>query len=205
MSKRNLSELEIEEAFIIFGSQLDYASVRIVEQSPLARLPARLSMLLSPNAPRRPAPAMALGNLLLFPVRLKTSAEQLASGSYRDMAWLIHELTHAWQYQQFGWRYLPKALAAHRRHGRRAYSYGGEEGVRRALASGRSLASFNPEQQGELARDYYLRVRQGAEPGEWEALLGWLRTPGLKRQPPSRSASASKKNALGSSRTSGRE
>lgn len=67
------------------------------------------------------------------------------------MNWLIHELTHAWQYQHIGIRYLFKAILGHIRLGPKVYEYGGEKGLREAVADGVEFTSFNPEQQGDIA------------------------------------------------------
>ena len=90
---------------------------------------------------------------------------------------LIHELTHVWQYQRFGWIYLARTLSVQLRSGREGYRY--------TLESGRRLADYNLEQQGDIARDYYCALKLGRnctrtasrDPAAWEALVAEFRAP----------------------------
>lgn len=63
----------------------------------------------------------------------------------------IHELIHIWQYQNLGSIYIPRALRAQRTN--EGYNYNGNEGL--AFAEGQSILTFNYEQQGDIARDYF--------------------------------------------------
>lgn len=65
-------------------------------------------------------------------------------------AWLVHELTHIWQYQRG--RTVPE-LALDALGG--DYDYGGEQGLRDAAAQGKRFGDFNYEEQGDILRDYY--------------------------------------------------
>ena len=69
--------------------------------------------------------AVTLGSTSYFPVTLNTAPDAVAGGNLRDMGWLVHELTHQWQYQRMGLRYLTAALGVQIRLGRRAYEMGG--------------------------------------------------------------------------------
>lgn len=78
---------------------------------------------------------------------------------------LIHELTHVWQYESMGARYMPKAIHAQATMGDAAYQYGGLTGLEAARAAGKPLTSFTMEQQGDILGDYYvLRFQNGAAP-----------------------------------------
>jgi hypothetical protein len=66
---------------------------------------------------------------------------------------LIHELTHIWQYEEGGLVYIPEAIGAQRSAG---YDYFGIAGLRAALNQGLDFSDFNREQQGDIARDYYI-------------------------------------------------
>jgi len=66
-------------------------------------------------------------------------------------ALFIHELIHIWQYQNLGSVYIPRALRAQRT--KEGYDYNGNRGL--ACAEGRSILTFNYEQQGDIARDYF--------------------------------------------------
>jgi hypothetical protein len=173
MKGRQLSPTEIREARQVFGNVLDYSRVRVLEG---ARWTDLMRRRVAPESDRSPAPhnAMTLGWRCCFPVRLRTTVADLAVGDLGDMGWLVHELAHAWQFQQTGWGYAWKAVRALVRFGEAAYHYGGAEGLQ---ASAHGLASFNVEQQAEIARDYYLRRRRGAECAAWEHAAEGFRTP----------------------------
>ncbi len=91
------------------------------------------------------------------------------------MAWLIHELAHVWQHNRGGYRYAWVAVREQIRLGAAAYAYGGEDGLRAAIARHASLSDFNPEQQADVARDYYLRRKVNASTAAWEPFIAELR------------------------------
>jgi hypothetical protein len=66
---------------------------------------------------------------------------------------LIHELVHIWQYQNIGLTYIPRALRA--QHSKEGYNYGGLERLKRYQKEGKTIFSFNLEQQAEIISDYY--------------------------------------------------
>jgi hypothetical protein len=177
MPRRCLSRDEIAEAQLVFGSGLDYTRAYVVEEAAwpdwIDALGARLQKRMRHKDEHN---AITLGNTSYFPVRLTTGPESVSGGHLRDMSWLIHELTHQWQYQRLGWRYLARALRVQLQEGRRAYDYRGEhptveEALQAALTAGRRLANFNLEQQGDLARDYYVRLKQRKEFSAWEPFI----------------------------------
>jgi hypothetical protein len=117
-----------------------------------------------------PAPshnAITLGNHLYFPVALATDATIDAEAALGDMAWLIHELTHCWQFQKSGVGNFFRALALQIRQGTQAYAYGWESGLEQALNRGDVISDFNPEQQGEITRHYYYRLKRGLDISAW--------------------------------------
>lgn len=174
---RSLSVVEIGEASVVFGGALNYASVEISEDASwpdaLEQWAARLK--------GAPAPAwhnaVTLGHHSYFPVPLRTAPADLQSGYFTDMAWLIHELTHVWQYEHIGMGYLFKAIDVQVRLGRAAYDYGGAAGLHFARVASPSLGHFNMEQQGDIARDYYLRTCEGLDTSDWEPFVAQLRIP----------------------------
>ncbi len=177
MSSRPLTPAEAAEAQAVFAAGLDYSRVRVIEEAAwpnwLASLGARLG--------GRPAPqtdnAVTLDGRMFFPRRLQTAVSDLASGNYGDMAWLMHELTHVWQSQREGPGYLLRALRAQIALGPRVYDYGGEAGLAAAIQAGKTLADFNVEQQADIARDYYRRLRLGQSVGAWQPFVEVLRQP----------------------------
>jgi hypothetical protein len=72
---------------------------------------------------------------------------------------LIHELTHVWQFQQIGIRYLFQAILGHMRFGSAVYDFGGEKGLADAVREGKGFAAFNPEQQGAIIRKFYVALK----------------------------------------------
>ena len=78
---------------------------------------------------------------------------------------MMHELTHVWQYQTTGWTYAPRALAAQIFEG---YSYTPDgktpdEALNDARAAGKTLYSFNKEQQGDIISDYFGRLQKSGD------------------------------------------
>ncbi|MGB2896126.1 MAG: hypothetical protein WBB65_08180 [Anaerolineales bacterium] len=170
MHRRSLSSHESLEAQSVFGASIAYDRVAIIEEIAWPNWVGRIGSWFS----RTEAPennAVTLGNRLYFPKRLSTDNPDDPAGSLADMAWLIHELTHVWQYQHFGIAYLPQGIWAHLRYGPETYNYGFEQGLTRAFAGGDQLENFNREQQGEIARDYYYRLKQGKDVSAWEPFI----------------------------------
>jgi type VI secretion system secreted protein VgrG len=175
MPRRRLRSGEIREAQEIFASDLPYALVWVHEH---ARWPIWLAVLGSALR-RRPPPAggnaVTLGRSVYFPRPLRTEAADFEARLFDDMAWLIHELTHVWQYGHRGYRYALDAVRGQLQLGSAVYDYGGAKGLAHAAARHASLSDFNPEQQGDMVRDYYLRRKVGATTVAWEPFMEELR------------------------------
>jgi hypothetical protein len=181
MARRPLSALEIAQARTVFGDGLDYTQAFVHENASWpdaidaigARLQNRMRYKDEHNA-------ITLGRTSYFPVTLKTDAAALAANNLSDFSWLIHELTHQWQYRRLGWSYLFSALSSQLRLGRKAYDYregadSPQAALQAARTAGRTLSHFNMEQQGDLARDYYLRSRWGESCEAWEPFIQEMR------------------------------
>lgn len=181
MSSRPLSPSEIAEAQLVFGASLDYTHAFVFEDASWPDWVDKVGASLQKTI-RNPDDhnAITIGQTSFFPVTLDTRAETIAAGRLRDMAWLIHELTHQWQFRNRGWSYLVSSLSVQLRLGRKAYDYQGtyptlDAALVAAHAEGRRLAQFNLEQQGDLARDYYYRCKQGLNAEAWEPFIHELR------------------------------
>ena len=167
-TRRRLTANEIAEARLVFGPGLNYYRASVIENTEFPNHVARLGGAPRPNA-------VTLGNTCYFPETLRTAPEVIGNGDLRSMAWLIHELTHIWQFQRFGWIYLARTLSVQLRSGRDGYRY--------TLEDGRRLADYNLEQQGDIARDYYCALKTGwnctrtahRNPAEWELLVAEFR------------------------------
>ncbi len=166
---RSLRPLEAGEAAIVFGEAIAFGVVRIQEDARWPDLLAQATARLRGDPPP-PHNAVTLGNRIHFPMPLRTAGAE-AAGFLEDMGWLIHELTHVWQYQHQGLSYLLRAVWAQITLGASAYGYGWEAGLQTAAADGKTLADFNPEQQGEIARHYYYRTRQGLDTAAWQPFV----------------------------------
>ena len=177
MPRRPLAPHEVAEARLVFGESLDYARAYVFEGATWTDFVDKIGAALQK---RRRAPddhnAITLGDTSYFPIPIRTGPEVLAQGDLNHMTWLIHELTHQWQYQHLGWRYLKEALHIQLKEGRRAYDYKREfgshaEALKEAAKAGRKFVQFNPEQQGDIARDYYLRFKQNSDCAPWEPFV----------------------------------
>jgi hypothetical protein len=177
MPRRPLTEHEIAEARLVFGDGLDYARARVFEGATWTDLVDHLGAAIQK---RKRGPndhnAITLGNTSYFPIVIRTSPEMLAKGDLGHMTWLIHELTHQWQYQTMGWRYLSRALHVQITEGRLSYDYKREhptreDALKAAKQLGRKLVSFNLEQQGDIARDYYFSLKQKLDCTPWEPFI----------------------------------
>jgi hypothetical protein len=176
MPRRRLRPSEIREAQEVFGLDLPYGQIWIHEHARWPNWVAAVGAALA----RKPAPAggnsVTLGRSVYFPHPLRTEAADLEAHIYGDMAWLIHELAHVWQHGHGGYRYAWVAVREQVKKGPKVYAYGGEDVLRAAAARHASLSDFNPEQQGDIARDYYLRRKLGSATAAWEPFIAELRS-----------------------------
>jgi hypothetical protein len=170
---RRLFAWEIEEFRPVFANSLRYEEVRIHELTPF---PDRMDHL-GRRIKRMPKPgpnshnAITLGNHCYFPVKLPPNRLQIGHPQSYMLDWLVHELTHAWQYQHEGWQYLWNAIRAQLRDKEKAYDYGGEAGLIEARAQGKSFYDFNPEQQGNITQEYYRRLRNSRDRSVFEPFI----------------------------------
>jgi len=170
-SVRSLYAWEIQEAQIVFGFQLLYEKVRIHECVKWPNTINRVGLFLKRMPYVEVNNAITLGNHLHFPIRLQEERVTCEHKDFYKIAWLIHELTHAWQFQQMGWKYLIMALNTQIRAGAKAYDFGGEAGLITNHQTGRRLSDFNLEQQGDIARSYYEQVCRGNDTSAWQPYI----------------------------------
>jgi len=145
-ANRSMTEWEIRQARRVFGDALDYSKITIKDGSISAKVGSVGGY------------ARTVGNTIHFP-----------AGGSRNMEFMVHELTHAWQYQTTGWSYAPKAIWAQMTEGY-AYTDGGkspEQSLLDARAAGKTLLSYNKEQQGDILSDYFRRLQQGKDVAAW--------------------------------------
>lgn len=88
-----------------------------------------------------------------LPDHVTFPAGTLSSPPGGFMALLIHELGHCWQYQQGAG--VPGLIMSELGG---AHDYGGEQGLRDAVANGQPFATFGYEEQAEILADYYRHI-----------------------------------------------
>lgn len=137
-TERLLTNYEKNEARLVFGSSLDFHQVTLAEDP-----------VLSVGGYARTLP-----RTIYFPPG--------SFGSSNFMPWLIHELTHSWQYQHGVsiFTTIYHALKAD-------YDYGGEAGLITAQGEGRHFRDFTTEEQGDILKDYYVRLKNGQDTSAW--------------------------------------
>jgi hypothetical protein len=128
--RRSLESREAEIAHQVFGDALDISRLKLAEGGLLGSFGV----------------ARTLPTLVTFPKGVLTTPQHQA----RYDRWLVHELTHAYQYQH-GHSILsliPTAFAGF--FAKNLYDYGGPEGLRT-----KPFTAFNTEQQANIIADYY--------------------------------------------------
>lgn len=158
---RGLTEQEKAAARAIFGNSLNLDGIQLNDDSFLGRL--------------KPDNAVSTPGAINFPPGTLSN-----TGNPSYLPWLMHELTHQWQYQH-GYQIdelAGAALAAH-------YDYGGDAGLQDATAHHRGFASFNFEQQGDIIRKYYERRAAGGNTSAFDPFIAEIQAdkPDLKAPP----------------------
>lgn len=127
---RYLSEDEVILARGIFGRSIDFSRVRLI--------------------PTEVLEYRTIGNTIRIPHDFTITDEYMAQT-------FIHELTHVWQYQQSGTRYISESLGAQigatiERGGRNfAYDY--------SITPDKSFFDFSHEQQASIVESYFMMQR----------------------------------------------
>ncbi len=168
---RPLYAWEILEAQRVFGHHIAYHRIRIHECVAFPDTIKQIGLKLQGAPASEEHTAITLGNHIYFPIRLPDQPLEPSDPKQYLFAWLIHELTHVWQYQSMGWRYLPIALKLQIRYGAHAYDYGDESGLLMHLGKGWKFTDFNLEQQGDIARAYYQRLVQRKDLYAWSPYI----------------------------------
>lgn len=170
---RKLYPWEIDEIRPIFGLSMNYDRVRIHEHNPwpdrIDRLGRKLKGMAAPS--EHSHNAITLGNHCFFPVSLPSELPDSTDPINYKVDWLVHELTHVWQFQQMGWSYLWKALIAQFKEKAKAYDFGGEDGLQKSRQKSIKFKDFNPEQQGNIVQSYYARKRLKKDISAWQPFI----------------------------------
>lgn len=158
---RPLTAEEIAAMKPVFGDSADYSRVRIVTGGNMGLWG---KILTSGNA------AVTWGKTIYFPNGAGgKSRYDLDTKAY----WLAHEMTHEYQYQKYGWGYVPSSAWGQLTKGRAFYEY--------KLEGGKGFRKYNVEQQADLVAHYYQIVNgtRGATPEELAVYRQVMKDQGL--------------------------
>ena len=175
-SNVNFMTGEIYEAQTVFARQIYYHSVRIHECSKFSIFMHRIVSMYRKEISNHPPSAISIGNHIYFPVNLPNKPISVNHPEHYKIGWLIHELTHVWQFQHIGWKYLTQAIQLQIQMGKKAYNFGGEKGLKTMLKEQKHINDFNLEQQGDITRTYYERKTQAKSVQSWEPFIEDIRT-----------------------------
>jgi len=89
-----------------------------------------------------------------------------------NLAIVVHELTHVYQYERVGSLYLGQAIHAQATIG---YGYGGAAGLSNDRATGKHFRDYNREQQAQIAQDYYDLLASGGDTTAYDPFIAELR------------------------------
>ncbi|BDE11162.1 hypothetical protein Mkiyose1665_42900 [Mycobacterium kiyosense] len=140
--ERALTTDEINYAKEIFVNSLDYSKIRITRDSMYAT-----------GAPR------TIGNT----IHLKSSWGHFKGDGLElteeGRTTLIHEMTHAWQFQNGGLAYIPQSVIAQIKAALKGGDRGGAYDWRAAHKEKLPWSKWNPEQQASAVEDYNKLLR----------------------------------------------
>jgi hypothetical protein len=88
---------------------------------------------------------------------------------------VVHELTHVYQYEKVGSRYLGEAVYVLIKTRRDCYNYGGVAGLGQAWLEGRCYGDYNREQQAKITQDYYFLREEGSDITAYEPFMAQVR------------------------------
>lgn len=143
MPRRPLTADEIASFGGVFGDSLDLQRIRLTRDHPL-----------SFYAPK------TLGNTIHLRSDWGLFAGWGLELSERGRSVMVHELVHAWQYQNGGLAYVPGSVIAQHAAWRRAGSRAGAYAWRGAAQAELPWRQWNPEQQAQSVQDWWdARVR----------------------------------------------
>lgn len=173
MPIRTLRAEELAEVELVFGPGLDVTRVRVNENASLPNWVGYVGAKLR-GLPPPEHNAITLGNTCYFPITLVTNQPNDPLW-LRDMAWLMHELTHAWQYQHDGIRYLYEAVFKSPTYQYAPTGQSQDDALKGFSKAGKVFRDFNREQQGDIVRDYYFFLKQNGDVTAWEPYLKEVR------------------------------
>ncbi len=128
--KRKLHNNELSILKPLYFKEVDYDKVIITTEHLFSKLLRGYS-------------GIVFDNTIVF---TKKSYRDDFSKTTSDMALLVHEMCHVWQYQNLNYRWY-KAGVEHVKYGKSTYLYN--------ISEHKRLTDFRFEQQGEVMADYF--------------------------------------------------
>jgi hypothetical protein len=105
----------------------------------------------------------------------RNAGQQKTGHTRADLNTLIHELTHVYQYEQVGSRYLGEAIYMLIKTKRHCYDYGLIQGLQEARVAGKRYRDFNREQQAQIVQDYFALRQRGRNVAVYEPFVAEMR------------------------------
>ncbi len=143
-----------------------------------------MAAILGQNAIRWEETRIAQGGLLPFIFKYNGGRAFAAwhtiflskSGKFcrQNRALLAHELTHIYQYETIGTRYITEALYVQAKIGQACYRYGAADGLAEACRIQKRYADYNREAQAQIVQDYYDRQHAGKDVSAYQPFIAEL-------------------------------
>jgi hypothetical protein len=146
---------------------------------------AMMSQIIGPDAIRYHETRVAQGGLLSIIFKLNgnlafatwrtINIPQTGRHTRENLPLVAHELTHVYQYEKIGSRYLGEAIYMLIKTKRDCYNYGGKNGLALACSAGRHYCDYNREQQAMIVQDYCTLLQLGADVSVYQPFIEEVR------------------------------
>lgn len=136
--RRRLNENELNILKLLYFNEIDYNKVLITNEHIFSKLLKKYS-------------GIVFDNTIVF---TNKSYKDDFSKNTSDMALLVHEMCHVWQYQNLNYRWY-KAGLEHLKYRKNTYKY--------QISEHTKLTDYRFEQQGEILADYYRKKLYSSE------------------------------------------
>ena len=146
---------------------------------------AMMSDILDPGAIRYAEVRVAQGGILSLIFKMNgnlafatwhtINIPQAGPHTRQNQSIIAHELTHVYQYERIGSRYLGEAVYMLLKTKRNCYDYGGRSGLNYACSAGGHYSDYNREQQAMIVQDYYTLQQIGADTSAYKPFITELR------------------------------
>lgn len=145
---------------------------------------AMMSEIIGPGAIRYHEVRVAQGGILNLIFRINgnlafatwrtINIPQTGRHTRQNQPLIAHELTHVYQYEVVGSRYLGEAIYMLIKTKRDCYDYGGQNGLVFACSSGIHYCDYNREQQAMIVQDYCALEQVDADSSAYQPFINEL-------------------------------